>query len=514
MNWSNFKLERFAVVLLALGAGITMFLKVINSGAPALPLKTRQEIVAADRAFLEGAPLESRASSLVTQGLEPASDKGPGVANIVGDRCYGKACVTVSLQTNCVALASFPTCSAGLQGTMRCATNGSSDGGVTTMQCVSGGWVEMGSGGGGSSRPDTCTGDYCMIGDGGPFRDPDGGWAGVVRALRFEASIAGNGTTAFMCRNQTAASSPCLNNPSNIMELFTTPPNKDQSLATFPDFLFLSQAPDGGTRTAGYLLGVLSGPSSAENPQAGITWNGGVELNLSNQGGGLKINGAVAEHQYPQGYGRYLAGRAGASGPAFLYWQFYDTEIAAGDFVQYYNKSGTQFAALSYQGGPRLGKAATGSLETSGAATEGTAMWDDTLNCLKTNNGAAWSECIVPNTSYWSATCFGLCSTDTNFTGGVYSLGGTINRVTCSWGTAGSGGSTGFVVKLRNVTDGTDGCSCTVGACNIAANTPTACSCTGGVAFTTAKQFTMRMAATSDCVANPQNVICTASVVP
>ena len=46
-------LERIAVVLLALGSSIALFVKVLNQGAPTLPLKVRQQIVERDRAFLE-----------------------------------------------------------------------------------------------------------------------------------------------------------------------------------------------------------------------------------------------------------------------------------------------------------------------------------------------------------------------------------------------------------------------------------------------------------------------------
>lgn len=199
---------------------------------------------------------------------------------------------------------------------------------------------------------DTCTSERCTIGDGGTYWD--GGHSGEVQALRFVATIAGNGTTAFECRNQTAASSPCLNNPQNIMELFTTPPNKDQSNANFPDFLFLSQAPDGGRRVAGYLLGVLSGPSSAELPEWAVTHNGGIELNLSAQGGYYTQNanaaGQAADMVTPQGYWRRLGGSAGAGGPAFIDWQNVGTQVTSGDFYQWYNKAGTQIASIEFDG--------------------------------------------------------------------------------------------------------------------------------------------------------------------
>jgi hypothetical protein len=65
---------------------------------------------------------------------------------------------------------------------------------------------------------------------------------------------------------------------------------------------------------------------------------------------------------------------------------------------------------------------------------------------------------------------------------------------------------------VRNVTGSSDLCSCTVGACTIAANTPTACTCSG--TFTAASLYTMRLSSSTDCGANPQNIICTASVIP
>lgn len=441
----------------------------------------------------------------------------PALAQVNANNCKGPGygCSVYNVKTySKLAVADLPSCNAGSIGKMQWATNGGADGGGSTMQCDGVSWISMG---GGGSSSDSCTGGYCTIGDGGLYWD--GGTEGAIFAQRFVASIAGPGTTAFECRNQTASSSPCINNPSNIMELFTTPPNKDQSNINFPDFLFLSQAPDGGTRTAGYLLGVLSGPSSAELPQAAFTWNGGLELNASLQGGGLTMNGAVADIRNPTagGYLRFTSGGDTAAGPMVLYYNGLGTAITSGNFVEYYDSSAALISAVSYQGAQRLGKVATASLETSAASTEGSIVWDTTADCVKQNNGSAWSACLSTAAgainNYWSTTCFGTCSSeDTNFTGGIYSLGGAVTRMTCSWGTAGTGGSTGVVVKVRNVTGGSDLCTCTVGACTIAANTPTACTCAG--TFTAGSLYTMQLDATTDCAGNPANIVCTASVVP
>jgi hypothetical protein len=155
---------------------------------------------------------------------------------------------------------------------------------------------------------------------------------------------------------------------------------------------------------------------------------------------------------------------------------------------------------------------ATGSLPTCNAGLKGATETDTTLNVSKFCNGTAWAALNQGAVVTWSNVCFGTCGEDVNMTGGVVDVVGTSTRMVCSWGTAGTGGATGVVVKIRNVTDAATVCSCTIGACTIAANTPTQCVCSG--AFVTGKIYAMQVDGTTDCSANPGNIVCTSTVSP
>lgn len=115
--------------------------------------------------------------------------------------------------------------------------------------------------------------------------------------------------------------------------------------------------------------------------------------------------------------------------------------------------------------------------------------------------------------NYWSSVCFGVCSEDTNMTGGIRAQGtGTTNRLLCSWGTAGTGGSTGVELNIFDVTAAGTLCTCNLGACTIAANTPTVCTCSG--TYVNNNLYTMQLRGTTDCAVNPSNIVCTAMVGP
>lgn len=157
------------------------------------------------------------------------------------------------------------------------------------------------------------------------------------------------------------------------------------------------------------------------------------------------------------------------------------------------------------------------SFPTCNGGVAGAILYDTTNSCEKICNGTAWSVCVQPSSyinNYWSAMCIGApCTEVASFTGGIYSLGGSVTRATCSWATIGvAGGSNTVVVKIRNTTAGSDLCSCTLGACNIAINTPTSCTCSG--TFTSGSLYTWQLDAATDCATIPGNIICTASVVP
>lgn len=155
------------------------------------------------------------------------------------------------------------------------------------------------------------------------------------------------------------------------------------------------------------------------------------------------------------------------------------------------------------------------SFPTCNGGIAGALEYDTTNSCVRACNGSAWGSCLQPSSfinNYWSGVCFGTCSEDVNMTGGIYSQGGSTDRMVCSWGTAGSGGSTGVEAEIYDVTAGSAICSCNVGACNIAANTATACTCTG--TYVSGNRYTTRLRGSTDCAVNPGNIVCTATVKP
>jgi len=183
-----------------------------------------------------------------------------------------------------------------------------------------------------------------------------------------------------------------------------------------------------------------------------------------------------------------------------------------------YNAYGTgATAGLSFYNGSYIDLAgvATGSLPTCNAGNAGVLQYDTTTGTYKWCNGTAFasmSGTVTATTNTWSTTCFGVpCSGEAaNFTGAsrvTVGTGTTQVALVCSWNVVGTGGTTGVVARIRNNTDGTTLCTCTLGACTTAINTPLECNCSG--TFTAAKIYTMQLDSTTDCTTNPGQIICT-----
>jgi hypothetical protein len=397
--------ERVALYALAFGFAVTVFLRVLDKGAPVLPmktvvpLKTRLEVVERDRAFLEAAP----ASSI-------NAVEGPGVRDVVGDKCTGKDCQVNSITTyNGLTLAQLPTCNASTRAMTRWATTGGADGGGTNVECNGSSWVAVGNAAGASSA-DTCTGPSCAIGAVGISTD------GGILSLGggFGVSVP-SGTYV------------CLDYPTCNVRI-----------------------------------------SSQTGNLVFTTTNGASKLAIDSASGRVSTNFGFTSAE----------------------------DVTATTFLK------------------SIG-VASGSLPTCNAGAAGSLEYDTTLTCFRICNGTAWSVCVQPASyinNYWSTTCFGVCGEDVNMQGGIRSLGGTTNRVVCSWGTAGTGGSTGVVVKIRDVTAASNLCTCTIGACTIAAGTPTVCTCTA--TYTLNNIVSMQLDGTTDCAGNPSNIVCTAMVLP
>ena len=108
----------------------------------------------------------------------------------------------------------------------------------------------------------------------------------------------------------------------------------------------------------------------------------------------------------------------------------------------------------------------------------------------------------------WASEAIGTNAVNVNFTGPFRTVAnaGKFRNVNCSAGVAGLTGSTAMTVQIYNVTDSASLCTCSIGACNTAANSPLFCDC--NTAFVAAKTYTVRLTSIGDCVTPPQNTVC------
>lgn len=82
----------------------------------------------------------------------------------------------------------------------------------------------------------------------------------------------------------------------------------------------------------------------------------------------------------------------------------------------------------------------------------------------------------------WSGYTVGVVATNVNFLGCFKpTLAVAFRNITASWAVAGAGPSDGgagqVVVRIRNITDSSTLCTCTLGACAATASTPLSCDC-------------------------------------
>lgn len=161
--------------------------------------------------------------------------------------------------------------------------------------------------------------------------------------------------------------------------------------------------------------------------------------------------------------------------------------------------------------------AATGALPACGSGGAGMLDYDQSLSREKICNGSSWQQILNTGDREFAGMlatgiCPGVdaCPENTNFQGGSYfsipsSATGITDAITCSW-TAGTGGTTGVVVQVYDVTSSAEVCHCTMAACT--ASGLNVCACIG--ALTHNHVFDLRLTSATDCSANPTNVVCTA----
>lgn len=161
------------------------------------------------------------------------------------------------------------------------------------------------------------------------------------------------------------------------------------------------------------------------------------------------------------------------------------------------------------------------------ATLVGRLLFDTTNNVWRYCDGAGtWQQVAsaaslptVPtvNEPTWSATSnFNAAAAleDINWLGPYApNSGDVISKVdlTCNWATAGTGGTNGVVMAVYTAA-GALQCKCSLMACTTAARVPGACSCEAGL--TPGTTYVMRLHSDTDCTANPQNIVCTAVLVP
>lgn len=162
--------------------------------------------------------------------------------------------------------------------------------------------------------------------------------------------------------------------------------------------------------------------------------------------------------------------------------------------------------------------------------TAGSGAWiyDDTNNCNRMYQNGAWTTgCImyapaIGTTYFPSHFMMGwcgigaACSEDVNFLGTMATSSSrgwdryNVRRVACNWGVAGTGGTTGVVVQVYNLSTAAEICSCTLGACTTSAFTNLDCACTASLTDNQ-HDFAIRLKNTTDCTADPQYIACNVS---
>lgn len=116
----------------------------------------------------------------------------------------------------------------------------------------------------------------------------------------------------------------------------------------------------------------------------------------------------------------------------------------------------------------------------------------------------------------WGGNTVGVIATGTSFLGGYKPTTAVkFGNVTCSWAVAGAGGTNGVVVRIRNLTDSSTLCTCTLGSCSATASTPLSCSC--NTASLAGKQYAIQYDPTggtgTDCASDPSGTSCTVETI-
>lgn len=109
--------------------------------------------------------------------------------------------------------------------------------------------------------------------------------------------------------------------------------------------------------------------------------------------------------------------------------------------------------------------------------------------------------------SAWNAHAIGLSANGSVFEGPFKPRANQGFRyIACSSNVAGIGGTTGFVLRVRNLTDAATLCTKNMGACSTAAHTAMVADCDGNASAE--KVYQLQVDTTSDCATYPTDTIC------
>jgi len=197
-------------------------------------------------------------------------------------------------------------------------------------------------------------------------------------------------------------------------------------------------------------------------------------------------------------------------------WLTLDGTVGASiQYVNNYVRIDSDNVKVYSAGGVRFIGAATGSLPACVANWNGALQYDTTTKTLKVCNGTSWATLgttVASQGQTFTATASYSASASpegVDFVGPYQTnaSGGNLTGadISCSYQTAGTGGTAGLIVEVY--ADGVEACQCTLTtSCATAARTALNCPCTG--AITAGQTVTLRLSTETDCTANPQLLTC------
>jgi len=159
-----------------------------------------------------------------------------------------------------------------------------------------------------------------------------------------------------------------------------------------------------------------------------------------------------------------------------------------------------------------LDKLAFASFPAASATNESGWLYDSTNKFTRYSDGASWA---IPGggVGRWGAACNTTmsCIAGATYSGGFRANqpGGKFRNITCNTLVAGTAGS--LTLRIRNLTDATTTCSCSI-TCNAAITTMQTCDCNG--TYTNGKDYVVQVDAATTCATPPTVIGCAVGIEP